>query len=130
MKLDFITVSELANVLGKSRQATLKQLKGTCACPGNVIGLVKIVHKPGDMAKMQKGDVLVSYATTPDIVSAMRLASAIVTDMGGLTSHAAIVSREMNIPCVIGTKIATKVLKDGEKVSVDATNGVICKLDA
>ncbi len=106
----------------------LKELTGTCACPGKAMGAVKLIHRPEDMSKMQKGDVLVSYATTPDIVSAMRLASAIVTDMGGLTSHAAIVSREMNIPCIIGTKIATKFFKDGDNVAVDATSGIVKKV--
>lgn len=106
----------------------LVELRGTCACAGKATGTAKIINHPSEMAKMQKGDVLVSYATTPDIVSAMRLASAIVTDIGGLTSHAAIVSRELNVPCVIGTKIATKWLKDGDKVEVDAGNGVVRKL--
>ncbi|MEW6408479.1 MAG: PEP-utilizing enzyme [Patescibacteria group bacterium] len=80
------------------------------------------------MAKMRKGDILVSIATDPDIVPAMKKASAIVTEQGGVTSHAAIVSREMRIPCVIGTKIATKVLRDGDLVEVDATKGLVRKL--
>ncbi len=107
--------------------SALKQLTGKCACVGTAIGKVVIVNSSSDMAKMQKGDVLVSIATSPDLVPAMRLASAIITDSGGLTSHAAIVSREMHIPCVIGTKIATKLLKDGETVSVDATNGIVTR---
>ncbi len=106
----------------------IHELTGTCACPGKATGEVKIINRPSDMSKMQKGDVLVSYATTPDIVPAMRLASAIITDLGGLTCHAAIVSRELNLPCVIGAKIATKWLKDRDKVEVDATNGVVKKL--
>lgn len=108
--------------------AGLAELCGTCACVGRVSGVVKIINRPHEMAKMQKGDVLVSYATTPDLVPAMRIASAIVTDQGGLTSHAAIVSRELNVPCVIGTKIATKWLKDGDKVEVDAGKGTVRKL--
>lgn len=106
--------------------ATLKELKGDCACPGNAVGFVKIINVPEEMEKMQQGDILVSKATTPDIVPAMKKAAAIVTDMGGITCHAAIVSREMNIPCIIGTKVATKFFKDGDKVSVDASKG-ICK---
>lgn len=81
-----------------------------------------------DMPKMRPGDILVSIATDPDIVPAMKKASAIVTEQGGITSHAAIVSRELGIPCVIGTKIATRVLKDGDKVVVDATRGIVKKL--
>ena len=74
---------------------------------------------------MNKGDVLVSIATDPDIVTAMKKASAFVTDEGGLSCHAAIISREMNKPCVIGTKIATKVFKDNDLVEVDANKGII-----
>lgn len=77
---------------------------------------------------MKDGDVLISTATTPSIVSAMKKAAAIVTDEGGLTCHAAIVSRELKIPCIIGTKIATKVFKDGDRVEVDATKGIVRKL--
>ncbi|MFH0713384.1 MAG: PEP-utilizing enzyme [Candidatus Micrarchaeota archaeon] len=106
----------------------IHELKGTCACPGKARGAVKIIDKPEQMSKMQKGDVLVSYATTPEIVAAMRIASAIVTDFGGLTSHAAIVSRELGVPCVIGTKIGTKVFQDGDFVDVDATNGTITRV--
>ena len=74
---------------------------------------------------MNDGDILVSHATDPRYVSIMKKAAAIVADVGGITCHAAIVSRELNIPCVIGTKIATRVLKDGDKVEVDATNGIV-----
>lgn len=68
---------------------------------------------------------MVSIATDPDVVPAMKMAAAIVTEQGGITSHAAIVSRELGVPCVIGTKIATQVLKDGDTVEVDATKGVV-----
>lgn len=77
---------------------------------------------------MKLGDILVSIATDPDIVPAMKKAAAIVTEQGGVTSHAAIVSRELNIPCVIGTKIATRVLKDGDRVEVDANKGIVKKI--
>ncbi len=106
-------------------ESDITELRGTCACIGKAAGVVRVINKPSEMKKMRKGDVLVSIATMPDIVPAMRLASAIITDSGGLTSHAAIVSRELNVPCIIGTKIATKVLHDGDKVEVDATNGVV-----
>ncbi len=104
------------------------ELRGHCACPGKAIGVVKIINSPSEMTKMKSGDVLVSHATEPNLVPAMKLAAAIVTDQGGITSHAAIVSRELGIPCLIGTKIATKVFKDGDKVEVDAASGVIRKL--
>ncbi len=80
------------------------------------------------MSKMDEGDLLVSHMTDPEIVPAMKKAAAIVTDMGGITCHAAIVSRELGIPCVIGTKIATKVLRDGDLAEVDANKGIIRKL--
>ncbi|HLD75850.1 MAG TPA: PEP-utilizing enzyme [Candidatus Norongarragalinales archaeon] len=103
------------------------QLIGQCAQPGNASGTVKIIDKAEHMDKMRDGDILVSIATTPEIVPAMKKAAAIVTEIGGITSHAAIVSRELGIPCLIGTKIATKWLKDGDQVEVDATHGVVRK---
>ncbi|MFH1750551.1 MAG: PEP-utilizing enzyme [Candidatus Micrarchaeota archaeon] len=105
-----------------------RELQGVCACPGFAKGAVKIINQSSDMGKMNRGDVLVAHTTQPEIVLAMKKASAIVTDMGGLTSHAAIVSRELGVPCIIGTKIATKVLKDGDKVEVDATKGTVRKI--
>ncbi|MBI2445404.1 hypothetical protein HYV43_03385 [Candidatus Micrarchaeota archaeon] len=105
-----------------------KHLVGQCARPGKATGRVIIIDKAEQMHKMQDGDILVSIATTPEIVPVMKRASAIVTEIGGITSHAAIVSRELGIPCLIGTKIATKWLKDGDQVEVDATNGTVRKL--
>lgn len=103
----------------------VKELKGQCANPGFARGMVKIVLSPTDIPKMNKGDILVAQATNPDVVPAMRKAAAIVTNTGGITCHAAIVSREMGIPCIVGTKIATDVLRDGMEVEVDATKGII-----
>ncbi len=103
----------------------IQELKGTIASPGRKTGKVKIINRPEDMEKMEEGDILVSMATTPSIVPAMKKAGAIVTDEGGLTCHAAIVSRELGITCLIGTKIATKIFKDGDMVEVDAQIGVV-----
>ncbi len=103
----------------------VKTIKGTTASRGNAKGAVKIINKPSDMDKMQQGDILVSVATTPSIVPAMKKAAAIITDEGGLTCHAAIVSRELGTPCIVGTKNASKTLKDGDRVEVDATKGLI-----
>ena len=103
----------------------IDELKGSIAFSGKVQGIVKIILVPEDMPKINEGDILVSSATNPDLIIAMKKASAFVTDMGGITSHAAIVSREMKKPCIVGTKIATKVLKDGDKVEVDAEKGII-----
>ena len=77
---------------------------------------------------MEKGDVLVSSMTRPELVPAMKKALAVVTDEGGMTCHAAIVSRELGIPCVVGTKIATKAFKDGDFVEVNANHGVVRKM--
>ncbi|MFH0836095.1 MAG: PEP-utilizing enzyme [Candidatus Micrarchaeota archaeon] len=106
----------------------VSEVKGQCACLGFARGRVKIVLSPADLWKMQKGDILVAIATNPDVVPAMKKAAAIVTEQGGVTCHAAIVSREMGIPCVIGTRIATKWLKDGDLIEVDATKGLVKKL--
>ncbi len=103
----------------------IKILQGDCASSGRVRGKVTVVNSTEDMKKMEQGDILVSTATNPDLVPAIKKAAAIVTDVGGITCHAAIISRELGIPCVIGTKIATKVLKDGTLVDVDANHGKV-----
>lgn len=101
------------------------ELKGQIANLGHAQGKVKIINNASDLAKMELGDILVSIATNPTLVPAMRKAAAIVTDIGGITCHAAIVSRELGKPCVIGTRIATKILKDGDIVEVDAEHGTV-----
>lgn len=106
----------------------IKELKGTVACMGKVRGTVKIVLELSDMKKVQKGDILVSNETTPDLLPAMERAAAFVTDEGGLSCHAAIVSREMKKPCIVGTKIGTKILKDGDLIEVDAEKGIVKKI--
>lgn len=120
-----------ATVIRKNTQidyTNITEVKGSTACAGVVEGVVKMVNVPGDMVKMNYGDILISTATTPSIVAAMKKAGAIVTDEGGLTCHASIVSRELNIPCVVGTKFGTKVFKDGDKVRVDSLAGTIKKV--
>ncbi len=100
-------------------------LKGLGASPGIAVGQVKIVSNERDIGKVREGDILVAVMTTPDMVPAMKRASAIVTDEGGMTCHAAIVSRELGVPAVVGTKNATKVLKDGTFVTVDGEKGIV-----
>lgn len=109
----------------KEEIKNVKILRGDCASPGRVRGEVRIINIPKDMLKMNQGDILVSIATTPDLVPAIKKAGAIVTDAGGITCHAAIISRELGIPCVVGTKIATKVLHDGDLIDVSATHGKV-----
>ena len=100
-------------------------LKGETASRGVYSGSVKIVKDPSELNKVEKGDVLVAKMTTPDWVPAMQKAGAIVTNEGGMTCHAAIVSREMGIPCVVGTYQATELLQDGQIITVHATQGII-----
>jgi len=107
---------------------SLKTIKGTTACAGKAKGTVKIINSIQDMKKMKAGDILVSGATNPNLMPAIRQASAIVTDEGGLSCHAAIVSRELNIPCVVGTGFITQVVKDGDRLQVDANNAIVKKL--
>lgn len=100
-------------------------LQGQSASPGIGVGTVKIINSMADLPKIRKKDILVTEMTNPDMVVAMQKSSAIVTDEGGMTSHAAIVSREMGIPCIVGTETATKVLKDGMKITVDGSSGKV-----
>ncbi len=127
----FIVQTRAVTTIGKEVEAKEvkgeKILEGLGASPGVASGTVKIVHDLSDLDKVKQGDVLVTVMTNPDMVPAMKRAAAIVTDEGGMTCHAAIVSREMGIPAIVGTGNATKVLKEGEVVTVDATHGVVYK---
>lgn len=100
-------------------------IQGTIANPGKALGRVVICRSLKDISKVKQGDVLVISMTRPEFITAIKKASAIVTDEGGITCHAAIVSRELGIPCIIGVKIATKVLKDGDHVEVNANHGMV-----
>jgi|TARA_Y100000310_G_scaffold289912_1_gene316666 pyruvate,water dikinase len=100
-------------------------VKGFGASPGIGGGKVKIIASSEELDKVQKGNVLVAKMTTPDMVPAMERASAIVTNEGGVTCHAAIVSRELGIPCIVGSENATTVLKDEQEVTVDANQGIV-----
>lgn len=102
-------------------------LTGAAASPGIGVGHVTIISSPKEIDKISQGDVLVAPQTNPDYVPAMKKAGAIVTDKGGRTSHAAIVSRELGIPAVVGTESATKTLKEGMVVSVNGATGEIYK---
>ncbi|HWH08066.1 MAG TPA: phosphoenolpyruvate synthase, partial [Candidatus Thermoplasmatota archaeon] len=98
-------------------------LTGLGASPGTAAGKVALLKDGEDMEKVRTGDILVTTMTTPDMVPAMKRAAAIVTDEGGMTCHAAIVSRELGVPAVVGTKTATKVLPDQLLVTVDGEKG-------
>lgn len=100
-------------------------LKGIAASPGIVQGEVKIIKGIKDSVKFKEGNILVTEITDPTMVQIMAKSSAIICDIGSITSHPSIVSREMGIPCVVGTKEATKILKDGMKVKVNGIKGEI-----
>ncbi|MEW5955160.1 MAG: PEP-utilizing enzyme [Candidatus Micrarchaeota archaeon] len=112
----------------------VKELVGVVASKGRAVGKVILLSytNPAEhgekISKMERGQVLVTQMTHPDMVVACKKAGAIVTDEGGMLSHAAIVSRELGIPCVVGTKVATSVLKDGELVEVNAFEGTVKKV--
>ena len=100
-------------------------LKGLGASPGSAVGKVNLIPTAEDISKMEDRAVLVTDMTTPDFVPAMKKAVAIVTNTGGMTSHAAIVSRELGIPCIVGSRNATELLKGGQIVTVDGTHGMV-----
>ncbi|TFF95889.1 MAG: phosphoenolpyruvate synthase [Promethearchaeota archaeon] len=99
--------------------------KGLAASPGVGGGTVKIIKDASELSKIEEGEVLVTTMTTPDMVPGMKRSAAIITDEGGMTSHAAIVSRELGVPCVVGSSVATETLSDGDKVTVDGAKGII-----
>lgn len=100
-------------------------LVGDAASPGLATGPAKIIRSAREMDKVNRGDVMVTEMTAPDFVPAMKRAAAIVTDRGGRTSHAAIVSRELSIPCVVGAGEATSILRDGQVITVDGSHGKV-----
>jgi pyruvate,water dikinase len=100
-------------------------VRGLGASPGVASGRVRVLATPADGGKLLAGEILVAAMTSPDWVPVMRRAAAIITDAGGMTSHASIVSRELGIPCIVGTRTATHVLEDGSLVTVDASAGTV-----
>lgn len=116
-------VREYFAILEKTIAAS--EIKGATASPGKVIGTAKIILNQSDFSKMEDGDVIVASMTRPEYIPIMKRASAIVTDEGGITCHAAIVSRELSIPCITGTQVATNSLKDGDLIDVNADHGLV-----
>lgn len=113
----------------KAGKEEIKQLNGMTASAGNATGRVKICTTLDSIEKFEEGFILVASMTRPEYVPAMKKAVAIITDEGGITCHAAIVSRELGIPCIIGTKVATKVLKDGDLVEIKGNHGLVIILE-
>ena len=123
------TINQTAKSISSNKEdfkiAQAPILTGSPASPGIGTGAVKILKSPKEIGRINKGDVLVAPMTSPDYVPAMKKSAAIITDEGGQTSHAAIVSRELGIPCIVGTHEATKVLKEGQIVTVNGESGQV-----
>lgn len=111
--------------IGKEKKIKVKELKGQATNKGIAKGKAMIILGPKDFKKMRGGNILVTHMTTPEFIPIFKKASAIITDEGGITCHAAIISRELKVPCIVGTKIATQVFKDGDLVEVDANEGIV-----
>jgi len=117
---------EFEKMLKKQEKSDdIKEITGMCASVGKCVGKVKVCLTIKDLKKLEEGDILVTAMTRPEFFQSMKTAAAFVTDEGGLTCHAAIVAREFNKPCIIATKNATKLLKDGDLVEVNADHGVV-----
>ncbi|MEK6910693.1 MAG: PEP-utilizing enzyme [Nanoarchaeota archaeon] len=119
-------VTEIINNLDKIEISSTSELKGQSAFKGKVSGKARIVLSwDGKGQEFNKGDILISPSTSPNLISLMKKAAAFVTDEGGVMSHAAIVSRELKKPCIVGTKYATRIIKEGDLIEVDANNGTV-----
>jgi pyruvate,water dikinase len=103
----------------------LKEFKGRSACKGKVTAIAKVVLNNNDFKKINRGEILVVMNTSPDFVPILGKSAAIVAEEGGITAHASVISRELNIPCVVGISHITQYIKDGDKVEVDANNGIV-----
>lgn len=122
----YILQSRPITTIKKDEKEVLNVLaKGLAASPGIGRGVVRNIENLVNINQVEDGDILVTGMTNPDMVPAMRKCAAVVTDEGGRTCHAAIVSRELGIPCIVGAKNASKVLETGQFVTVDATRGVV-----
>ncbi len=117
-------IKEAQKIIDESEKKN-QEIKGLIAFNGNVKGKVVMVSSKNDLSKVKKGMVLVAKTTMPDYTYAMRLAAGFVTEEGGITSHAAIIARELKKPCIVGTRNCTKVLKNGDMVEIDANKGVV-----
>ena len=104
------------------------EVKGMVANRGRARGEAKLIFDLEDMGKVKKGDIIISPMTRPELMSVILKASGIITDFGGILSHAAIVSREFGIPCIVGTEKATRVFKDGDLIELNAYDGVARKI--
>jgi len=124
----FLSEKEVKEIEGRIITTVTEQLaiiKGMPACSGHYTGKARVIKDKKMLAGFEEGEVLVTTMTTVDFVPAMKVAGAIVTDIGGITCHAAIVSRELGVPCIIGTQNATELIKDGDTLEVNAKHGIV-----
>jgi len=108
-----------------NKASRLRELKGQIVCGGKVRGRIRVLQRKSQIPELKKGEILVTAMTTPDYLPAMHKAVAFITDEGGITCHAAIVAPPLGKPCIIGTKIATRMFKNGDLVEVDANRGIV-----
>ncbi len=124
-----VRISKTSQTKKARRKSEIKEIKGIVASIGgklkDITGVARIILSERDFSKIKKGDILITKETNASFLPAITKARAVVTDFGGILCHAAIVSRELKIPCIAGTKIATQVLKDGDLVEIDTKHGVV-----
>lgn len=131
-KLFYIFGNKAKSIFNKYQKTKLEKnvnkINGVVVSAGKrVVGRVSVIKTAKEIKKMKKGNILVTSMTSPEFIVGIKMAKAIITDEGGMTCHAAIVSRELGIPCIVGTKVATKYLKDNDKIIVDTSLGEIKK---
>jgi phosphoenolpyruvate synthase/pyruvate phosphate dikinase len=114
-------------IINPSKKTT-DVISGNIGCKGNAKGKARLIFELSELSKIKKGDILVTPMTTPEMIPVLNKISAIITDEGGITCHAAIVSRELKIPCIIGAINATDMIRDNDLLEVDATNGIVRKI--
>jgi len=114
--------------LGTGRINGLDKLMGQTGSPGYAVGIARIIHTNRDLGRIKKGDIMITSMTRQDYVHYLRRCAALVTDEGGITSHAAVICREMKIPCIVGTELATNTFKNGDRLEVDANKGIAIRI--
>lgn len=119
---------KIASILNSPLADTPRELRGDIGYKGIAMGRAKVLLSDRDLSKLERGDVLVANLTNPNYNAAFEKIAAVVTDEGGILCHSAIMAREFSLPCVIGTKIATQVIQDGDLIEVDANKGIVTKL--
>ncbi len=122
-------VDEAEDAITKQAMADKNEVKGITAYPGKVIGKARVILDPFSAEVFNENDILVTGMTRPEFMPLIKKSAGIVTDVGGILCHAAITAREMKIPCVVGTAVATKIFKNGDMLEVDAVNGIVKKLN-